>query len=131
MQSIELFPTNRRPHPTPGRYKIHLLSGSYFAKRRQLVTQCGICNNGPMPERAAIHATAFDHVTLVCDDLEASRRFYVDLLGMTEVPRPAFKFPGRWFQLGHVQIHATQVSLEAGQPGWAPQAGTIVSRGHH
>ena len=36
----------------------------------------------------AINVTSFDHVTIICADLEATRRFYVDFLGMTEVPRP-------------------------------------------
>lgn len=84
-----------------------------------------------MPDRPTIAARSFDHVTLICADLEATRRFYVDFLGMTEVPRPAFKFPGLWFQLGHVQIHATEQSPEAGRAGWASQGGTIVSRSHH
>lgn len=73
---------------------------------------------------------AFDHVTIICADLERTRRFYVDFLGMQEVQRPAFKFPGRWFQTGSVQIHATQESPEAGKAGWA-QGGTITSRSHH
>ena len=63
-------------------------------------------------------------------DLEATRRFYVDFLGMTQVPRPAFSFPGMWFQLGNVQIHATQASPEAGQAGWIDDRKSI-SRGHH
>ncbi len=75
--------------------------------------------------------TSFDHVTIVCADLEATRRFYVDVLGMTEVPRPAFRFPGLWFQVGNVQIHATQESPEAGRAGWGDQGGKVVSRGHH
>jgi catechol 2,3-dioxygenase-like lactoylglutathione lyase family enzyme len=78
-----------------------------------------------------IAAKSFDHVTLICANLEATRRFYVDFLGMSEVPRPAFKFPGLWFQIGHVQIHATQQSPEAGRAGWANQGGTTVSRSHH
>ena len=49
---------------------------------------------------------------------------------MIEVPRPAFRFPGRWFQLGNVQIHATQTSPEC-KAGWADQGGSIVTRGHH
>ncbi len=78
-----------------------------------------------------IPATAFDHVTIVCTDLEATKRFYVGVLGMREVTRPAFSFPGCWFQLGGVQIHATQASPEAGRPGWTREAGTVVARGHH
>src|SRR5947208_12941289 len=84
-----------------------------------------------MSESSAIHVNSFDHVTLICADLEATRRFYVDFLGMTEVPRPAFKFPGLWFQTANVQIHATQQSAEAGKAGWADQGGKITSRGHH
>jgi catechol 2,3-dioxygenase-like lactoylglutathione lyase family enzyme len=80
---------------------------------------------------SSINVTSFDHVTIICADLEATRRFYVDFLGLTEVPRPAFKFPGLWFQTGDVQIHATQTSPEAGQPGWADQGNKVVSRGHH
>jgi catechol 2,3-dioxygenase-like lactoylglutathione lyase family enzyme len=83
-----------------------------------------------MSKLAGLNATSFDHVTIICADLESTRRFYVDFLGMTEVPRPDFKFAGCWFQLGHVQIHATQQSPEAGKAGWA-KGGTVTSRGHH
>jgi catechol 2,3-dioxygenase-like lactoylglutathione lyase family enzyme len=84
-----------------------------------------------MPNPAAIRARSFDHITIICADLEATRRFYADFLGMTEVQRPAFKFPGLWFQLGNVQIHATQESPESGGAGWANQGGSVTSRGHH
>jgi catechol 2,3-dioxygenase-like lactoylglutathione lyase family enzyme len=36
-----------------------------------------------------------------------------------------------WFQIGDVQIHATQESPEAGKAGWGDQGGKVVSRGHH
>jgi catechol 2,3-dioxygenase-like lactoylglutathione lyase family enzyme len=84
-----------------------------------------------IPPREKISVTTFDHVTLICADLEATRQFYVDLLGMTEVPRPAFDFPGLWFQVGNMQIHATQSSPEAGQAGWGDRDVKKVSRGHH
>jgi catechol 2,3-dioxygenase-like lactoylglutathione lyase family enzyme len=83
-----------------------------------------------MSEQPKMSVKSFDHVTLICADLEATRRFYVDFLGMTQVPRPAFKFPGMWFQIGNMQIHATQQSSESGKAGWA-EGGKIVSRGHH
>lgn len=82
-------------------------------------------------QRAPISVTAFDHVTIICADLQATRRFYADVLGMTEVARPAFGFPGLWFQSGSVQIHATQQSSEAGLAGWGDRGTTITSRGHH
>ncbi len=52
-----------------------------------------------------IQVKSLDHVTLVVKDLERSRRFYVDVLGMRQVPRPAFSFDGLWFQAGKTQIH--------------------------
>ena len=84
-----------------------------------------------MSDQPALKVKSFDHVTIICADLEATRRFYAGFLGMDEVPRPAFKFPGLWFQSGNVQIHATQASAEAGKAGWADRGNTIVSRGHH
>jgi catechol 2,3-dioxygenase-like lactoylglutathione lyase family enzyme len=84
-----------------------------------------------MSNHPSLDVKSFDHVTLICADLKATRRFYVDFLGMTEVPRPAFKFPGLWFQSAGVQIHATESSPESGKAGWADQGGAITSRGHH
>lgn len=84
-----------------------------------------------MPQPSKIAVTALDHVTLICANLSATRKFYVDLLGMTEVPRPPFDFPGLWFQVGSVQIHATQSSPEAGQAGWGDRGVKKISRGHH
>src|SRR5262245_45482349 len=91
----------------------------------------GLCNNGPMSQHAKIGVNSFDHVTIICADLDATRRFYVDVLGMKEVARPEFKFPGLWFQVGRMQIHATQENLEAGKAGWTDRGNTVVSRGHH
>ena len=41
-----------------------------------------------------------DHFTIVSDALEATQRFYVDLLGLREGPRPDFPVPGYWFYIG-------------------------------
>ncbi len=84
-----------------------------------------------MPTPPSLSARRFDHITLICADLAATRRFYVDFLGMSEVTRPAFKFPGLWFELAGMQIHATQESPEAGLAGWGDRGNTIASRGHH
>ena len=47
-----------------------------------------------------------DHVSLLVKDAERSRRFYVQLLGMEEHPRPSnFNFPGAWLRKGSAEIH--------------------------
>ncbi len=76
-----------------------------------------------------IQVQSFDHITLVVKDLEASRRFYVDYLGIEHVPRPAFSFEGHWFQVGNQQIH---LILEHDQSGRAGQTDPDQNtRTHH
>lgn len=76
----------------------------------------------------SLQVTGLDHVTIVVHDLAATRRFYVELLGMREVPRPAFSFSGQWFQAGETQIHTI---LEFPGSGPAGQGAGANSRGHH
>ena len=40
------------------------------------------------------------HFSIRTTEIEATRRFYVDVLGMTEGYRPPFKFPGLWLYMG-------------------------------
>ena len=76
----------------------------------------------------SLHVQSLDHVTIVVKDLAATRRFYVELLGMREVQRPNFSFAGQWFQAGATQIHTI---LEAEGTGRAGTAVESNSRGHH
>jgi catechol 2,3-dioxygenase-like lactoylglutathione lyase family enzyme len=61
------------------------------------------------------------HLALTVTDLERSRRFYLEILGLTEIPRPPFSFPGAWFALGeagqqlHLIVH-TNSTFRAGKP---------------
>lgn len=50
-------------------------------------------------------ASGFSHVAIVCTDLEASRKFYVERLGFTELPRPDLGIPGMWLRIGDLQLH--------------------------
>jgi glyoxylase I family protein len=41
-----------------------------------------------------------NHVSVAVSDLEKARRFYGGLIGLAEIPRPDFGFPGVWYALG-------------------------------
>jgi len=45
-------------------------------------------------------APCLQHVLVATRDLDRSRHFYRDVLELREVARPAFRFPGAWFQFG-------------------------------
>jgi catechol 2,3-dioxygenase-like lactoylglutathione lyase family enzyme len=53
-----------------------------------------------------IDVTHIDHVSVLITDIERSRRFYRDLLGLREIAKPrTFTFPALWFDLGGQQLH--------------------------
>lgn len=46
------------------------------------------------------------HTSLMISDLEASIKFYTEVIGLTRMDRPDLGFPGAWFQLGeNQQLH--------------------------
>src|SRR6516225_7377385 len=50
--------------------------------------------------------TQIDHVSVIVTDVERSRRFYRDVLGLKEIAKPkTFDFVVLWFDLGNQQLH--------------------------
>jgi catechol 2,3-dioxygenase-like lactoylglutathione lyase family enzyme len=45
-----------------------------------------------------------DHYSIRTADLEATRRFYVEVLGFEVGPRPDFPFPGVWLYQGGIAV---------------------------
>lgn len=59
-----------------------------------------------------------NHVNIVVEDVEASKRFYCQVLGMEDVPRhPSFTFPGAWLRSGSAEIHLIQADVATHAPG--------------
>jgi catechol 2,3-dioxygenase-like lactoylglutathione lyase family enzyme len=72
----------------------------------------------------------------VVSDLEASRHFYVDVLGMEQVHRPTqFDFKGQWFRINEgYEVHTIHASDATAAPGDAentPQTGRDLTFSRH
>ena len=66
------------------------------------------------------------HFNVKTQDLEATDRFYVELLGMTFADRPQFDFPGRWYNVGTTQVHVMAGKAGRDADGAAPYGGAAV-----
>lgn len=63
-----------------------------------------------------------NHVAIHVADVERSLEFYSEVLGLRELDRPAFSFPGAWFELGPGQeLH---IIGERDQPVHSGRRGT-------
>src|SRR5690348_16310334 len=55
---------------------------------------------------SGVQVTQLDHASIIITDVERSRRFYRDVLGLKEIAKPrTFDFVVVWFDLGNQHIH--------------------------
>jgi catechol 2,3-dioxygenase-like lactoylglutathione lyase family enzyme len=55
---------------------------------------------------SGLEITQIDHCSVIITDLERSRRFYRDVLGLQEIHKPrTFDFVVLWFDLGNQHLH--------------------------
>jgi lactoylglutathione lyase len=52
-----------------------------------------------------MRAVRFTHVSVNAVDMEASLRFYIEVLGLELLPSPDFAFRVEWLRLGDQQLH--------------------------
>lgn len=54
----------------------------------------------------SLQISQIDHCSIIITDLERSRRFYKDVLGLKEIAKPrTFDFVVVWFDLGNQHLH--------------------------
>jgi catechol 2,3-dioxygenase-like lactoylglutathione lyase family enzyme len=74
--------------------------------------------------------TGLFHVAIKTDDLAATRRFYLDVIGLCEVPRPDFGYPGAWFGVpqpgGQAILHIYAGGPALGPSGVAPKGTAAI-----
>src|SRR5205085_9169099 len=65
-----------------------------------------LCRNAEREESMPLQVTQIDHCSVLITDVERSRRFYRDVLGLKEIHKPrTFDFVVLWFDLGIQHIH--------------------------
>ena len=82
-------------------------------------------------------ALTINHFSIRTNDLESSRRFYADVLGLTVGPRPTFAFPGLWMYRGDhgdvanavVHIIGTDRTREKGLDGYLGERDETALKG--
>lgn len=53
-----------------------------------------------------LDVSQIDHCSVIITDVERSRRFYRDILGLKEINKPrTFDFVAVWFDLGNQHVH--------------------------
>lgn len=78
---------------------------------------------------------ALDHFNIRTPRLEETKRFFADVIGLREGPRPPFSFPGAWMYAGDspvVHLTGIESSEDLMQPpdGYAPRAGVTGAVDH-
>lgn len=63
-----------------------------------------------------MHIVRLHHAAVCVTDIERARRFYGEVLGLTEVPRPDFDFGGAWYEFDdgsqlHLIVHEGPLTL--------------------
>ena len=76
-------------------------------------------------QEVMIELVKLHHVSFASQNLDASRAFFSGVLGLAEIERPGFTFPGIWYALGDRQLHII------GNQAAGAKAASRLSRSDH
>jgi glyoxylase I family protein len=66
------------------------------------------------------------HVAISVSDLARAKDFYANVLGLKEIPRPAFSFDGAWYRAGDRELHL----IVSRDPTFRAGKGVTLEDGH-
>jgi catechol 2,3-dioxygenase-like lactoylglutathione lyase family enzyme len=63
-------------------------------------------------------ASGLHHISFCVSNLDRSRRFYEEILGMEQISRPDLGLPGTWYAAGNAEVHLieTPEGADVGTP---------------
>ena len=65
-----------------------------------------------------VEIVEINHVNMVVNSIEESKKFYCVVLGLEDIPRnPSFSSRGAWLRVGNQEIHLVQVDYATHAPG--------------
>lgn len=68
------------------------------------------------------------HFSFAVENLDRSKAFYSGVLGLEEIDRPDFNFPGAWYGAGEAQVHL--IEKPAGTTNVTPTPGISRYENH-
>ena len=71
---------------------------------------------------------AVHHLSFTVPDLAEARAFWCDLLGFTDIPRPAFPFAGSWLRGFGTEVHLLELPGQAVADGLNPGRNHVAFR---
>lgn len=64
-----------------------------------------------------------DHLLVFANDMRAMRRFFLEVIGLEDGPRPPFAFPGHWlYSEGQALIHLAHRGVDANRIAYLGEA---------
>ena len=68
------------------------------------------------------------HASLCVSDLDRAKIFYSEVLGLEEIARPDFPFPGAWYRAGGNELHLIVLAMVSMNLAGIPAENSLIAR---